>query len=355
MKKNLEKILVTASIVIAIVLIMVLLVTAFGGIPADEFDSQLVRGLLITFAAIYLALALASLIMVFISSDAVKEITVRSEQKGSVRVSIGVVRKMVKETCADIEGVKCQKVNIITDDYGVRLKIGVKMTDRDVTQTETLIRLRLEDMFKGALGFRFHTIEIKVIALKAKYQIDAAEIDEKVEQRLAEIAAAEKLKEEAEEREKLEENEFNASTEAGEAAETTTSEAQAEEAVENGAEENENNFEESTDVLSNEAEENGETAEYTTAEETEGHDSAPDNEAETDIETEDEGETEADEENNADVADVEAGTEFKDSAESEGVEIDAEEPENETESDNEQQDETKDVETEENTETEETE
>ena len=44
MKKNLEKIFASCSVVVALILVMVLLVTAFGGISTDEFESQLVRG-----------------------------------------------------------------------------------------------------------------------------------------------------------------------------------------------------------------------------------------------------------------------------------------------------------------------
>jgi hypothetical protein len=317
MKKNLEKILITASIVIAVVLIMVLLITAFGGIDVKEFDSQLVRGLLITFAVMYLLLAIASLIMVFLSSDAVKEIMVRSEQKGSVRVSIGVVRKMVKETCAKIEGVKCQKVNIITDDYGVRLKIGVKMTDKDVTETETYIRAMLEDMFHGALGFKFHTIEIKVISLKAKYQIDDAVVDEKVQKRLAAIEREERAREEAELKEEAEnalavsdtsENEaeavsqeeaFESENEAANGEETVEPEANSDAVAEEAAgEDDETSAAEEADGIAEEnAENDGATAD-------DGLDTRA--EAETDVVAEEDGEedvAEADEADGNDAAD----------------------------------------------------
>ncbi|MEG2540796.1 MAG: hypothetical protein RSB59_03370 [Clostridia bacterium] len=187
MKKNLEKIFASASVVVAIVLIMILLVTAFGGISLDEFNSKLVRGLLITLGVLYILLSTVVLTLAFTSNEVIKEITMRSEQEGSVKATIAVVRKMTKDTCAQVEGVKCTRVSIITNDYGVRLRVEVKIKDKDVAETELLVRGMLEDKFAGALGFRFHSIEIKITSLQSKYEINKEAVDQKVATKLAAI------------------------------------------------------------------------------------------------------------------------------------------------------------------------
>lgn len=201
MKKNLEKVFNCASIVVAVILIMILLVTAFGGIQTDEFQTKLVQGLLITLAILYLVLAAISLVLSFISSEVIKEITIRSEQKGSIRVSVQVVTKMVKQACAEIEGTKCKKVTVISDEYGVRLKLNIKVVDKDVVEVETYVRTLLEDLFFNEFGFRFNSIEIKVVSLAPKYKTDKEKIEASVAARLeqirAEQAAAERLGESA--------------------------------------------------------------------------------------------------------------------------------------------------------------
>lgn len=189
MKKNLEKIFASCSIVVAIILIMVLVVTAFGGIDANEFNSKLVRGLIITLAILYLVLSIISLVLIFLNSDVVKEITLRQEKGGSVRVSSNVITKFVKTTCKQVEGVKCQKVALVSDEYGVRLKTNVKVVDKDVLETETYLRTLLEDVFLGEFGFKFSSIEIKVMALTPNYKADQAEVQAKVEKKLAEMKA----------------------------------------------------------------------------------------------------------------------------------------------------------------------
>lgn len=191
MKKNLEKIFASCSIVVAIILIMVLVVTAFGGIESTEFESKLVQGLIITLAILYFVLAVVSLVLIFVNSDVVKEITLRQEKGGSVRVSSNVVTKLVKSTCKQVEGVKCQKVVLVSDEYGVRLKVNVKVVDKDVLEAEVYLRTLLEDVFLGEFGFKFSSIEIKVMALTPKYKADQAEVQSKVEKKLEQMKAQE--------------------------------------------------------------------------------------------------------------------------------------------------------------------
>ena len=206
MKKNLEKIFASCSIVVAIILIMVLVVTAFGGIDANEFNSKLVRGLIITLAILYLVLSIISLVLIFVNSDVVKEITLRQEKGGSVRVSSNVITKFVKTTCKQVEGVKCQKVALVSDEYGVRLKTNVKVVDKDVLEAETYLRTLLEDVFLGEFGFKFSSIEIKVMALTPKYKADQAEVQAKVEKKLAEMKAQDEKNAQNEQSEETVEN-----------------------------------------------------------------------------------------------------------------------------------------------------
>lgn len=189
MKKNLEKIFASCSIVVALILIMVLVVTAFGGIETKEFESKLVKGLVLTLATLYIALAVVSLVLIFVNSDVVKEITLRQEKGGSVKVSSSVITKLVKNTCKQVEGVNCQKVSLVSDEYGVRLKLNVKVVDKDVVEAETYVRTLLEETFLGEFGFRFSSIEVKVMALTPHFKVDQADVNEKVEKKLAELKA----------------------------------------------------------------------------------------------------------------------------------------------------------------------
>lgn len=195
MKKNLEKIFTLASVVVAVILIMVLIVTAFGGIKQEDFDNNLVKGLLFTLGILYLVLSITAVVLVFINSDAVKDVTLRTDKGGSIKVSASVINKYVKKACAQVEGVKCQKVALVSDEYGVRLKANVKVVDKDVIEVETYLRALLEDLFRNEFDFSFNSIEFKVTALVPKYEANKEEIEAAVAKKLEEMKA-EKVAEE---------------------------------------------------------------------------------------------------------------------------------------------------------------
>ena len=272
MKKNLEKIFASCSIVVAFILIMVLVVTAFGGVDANEFNSKLVRGLIITLAILYLVLSIISLVLIFVNSDVVKEITLRQEKGGSVRVSSNVITKFVKTTCKQVEGVKCQKVALVSDEYGVRLKTNVKVVDKDVLETETYLRTLLEDVFLGEFGFKFSSIEIKVMALTPNYKADQAEVQAKVEKKLAEMKAQEEKNAQNEQSEENVENvESVENAESAEQSEVqdgeTEVEKQAEETVEVEAVEDESQEVAQDKAVEDEVENGEENAESVESEE----------------------------------------------------------------------------------------
>lgn len=235
MKKTMLKIFATASAIIAIVFVIVLLVAVFGGITVEEFDNALVKGLFVTLGSIYILIMAFVLTMLFINDETVKEIVLRSDKEGGTRTTVGVVRKITKDTVALVEGVKCTKSAIIVNEYGVRLKIAVTVKGRDIEEIESYIRALLEDAFMGALNFKFYSIEIKVKKLEPKHKVNAeaimAEADAKREEARLEEQAKEQNAENAEEisveAAAVEEVEV-----AEEAAEETPEEVPAEEAAE---------------------------------------------------------------------------------------------------------------------------
>ena len=191
LKRNLERIFTTAAVVLAIILIAVLIVIVFGGIPAKDLDSKLAKGLIMTLGIIYLLLAGASIAFIFMDNEAIKEITLRSNTSQKTRVSLPAVRKMIKNTCAQIEGVKCKGIKLTVSDYGVKLKVSVSVVDKDVEQVEGYIRNLITDVFNKTLGFTFSAIEISIVKFVPSYQPNVQEIIAKSDAELAEKKAEE--------------------------------------------------------------------------------------------------------------------------------------------------------------------
>lgn len=185
MKKNFLRIMATASIVVALLFVIVLLIAVFGGITEEEFNNGLVQGLFVALGVVFVLLAAGTLTLLFLNEDAAKEIVLRADKDGATRTTVGVVKKITKETVALIDGVKCSKSAIVSNDYGVRLKITVKVQDVDVNEAEKYVRACLEDAFLGKLNFKFYSIEIKVVKLKSKYAVDVDAVKKTVDEQIA--------------------------------------------------------------------------------------------------------------------------------------------------------------------------
>lgn len=262
MKKTMLKIFATASAIIAIVFVIVLLVAVFGGITVEEFDNALVKGLFVTLGSIYVLIMAFVLTMLFINDETVKEIVLRSDKEGGTRTTVGVVRKITKDTVALVEGVKCTKSAIIVNEYGVRLKIAVTVKGRDIEEIESYLRALLEDAFMGALNFKFYSIEIKVKKLEPKHKVNAEAIMAEADAKREEARLEEQAKEDAENAEEISVEaapveEVEVAEEAAEVAEETPEEASAEggEAPEEEAEEAEQTAEEAEEAEEAAAEE----------------------------------------------------------------------------------------------------
>ena len=181
-KKLFDKVLSVASTLIALIFVVVLLVTIFGGIDVKDFQNTLVKGLFLAFAAIYLATSIGAMIYVFMDSDALKDVILNSENGSNTRSSSAVIKKIVKKSLAEVECVKCQRIGLVSTEYGVRLKVAIKITGREIQQTSIYLKCLLEDMFLKTLGYKFYSIDFKISSLKTDYVPKKEAIEDKAKQ-----------------------------------------------------------------------------------------------------------------------------------------------------------------------------
>lgn len=184
MRKNLAKVLASASFVVALILIVILLVTAFGGIEEEDFNNGLVHGLLIAISVLYVVIACVTIALLFIQGEALHEIIIKNAKGESVRVSVGVVKKEIKKACHMIEGVKFKKIALIGDGFGVTLRLNIKVADKDIDEVEIATRCYIEDCMAKTFGYHFSAIDINIMQLVPKYKANAEEINAEVQKKL---------------------------------------------------------------------------------------------------------------------------------------------------------------------------
>lgn len=200
-KKLFEKILTIVGIILALVFAAVLLTTIFGGIEYEEFDNSLVRGLFLALGAIYLVVSVLILINLFSDNDIVKEIAVNRDRTGSTKATASIIKKLTKKYIKTVEGVKCTKVTLLLTEYGVNLRINVKMQNVEIKESTTYIKKLLDNVFDTTLDYKFHSIDFKVQALKSNYEPPVSELRTEADTQVL-MEKTLKLKREAEEKAK---------------------------------------------------------------------------------------------------------------------------------------------------------
>ena len=185
MKKIVLRIFTAISVLIALFFVIFMLMTVFGKVEPEEFDNSIVKTLCLALGGVFFAASVVEMVLMYSDNDAIKEILLHYQKGGTAKSSVSVVRKLTKENVKKIEGVKYRRCKVFAGEYGVRLKVWIAIKDRDMKDTEDLLRAILEDAFLGTLGFKFYAIDFHLKKIVAKYKVDV----EKIKEQKAEEAA----------------------------------------------------------------------------------------------------------------------------------------------------------------------
>ena len=178
MKKIVLRIFTAISVLIALFFVIFMLLTVFGKVAPEEFDNSIVKTLCLALGGVFFAASVVEMVLMYSDNDAIKEILLHYQKGGTAKSSVSVVRKITKENIKKVEGVKYRRCKVFAGEYGVRLKVWIAIKDRDMKDTEELLRAILEDAFLGMLGFKFYAIDFHLKKIEAKYKVDIEKIKE---------------------------------------------------------------------------------------------------------------------------------------------------------------------------------
>ena len=191
MKKIVLRIFTAISVLIALFFVIFMLLTVFGKVEAEEFDNSIVKTVCLALGGVFFAASVVMMVLMYSDNDAIKEILLHYQKGGTAKSSVSVVRKLTKENVKKIEGVKYRRCKVFAGEYGVRLKVWIAIKDRDMKDTEELLRAILEDAFLGTLGFKFYAIDFHLKKIEAKYKVDVEKIKEQKAEEAAKAAEQE--------------------------------------------------------------------------------------------------------------------------------------------------------------------
>ena len=186
MKKIFEKVVTITLGVISLFFVIMMLVTAFGGLELSDFDNSIVRALLICLAVIFAVLTGLAVFAAFQDNEKLSSVVLFKNKESATKATVAVVKRTAKRVVKEIPEAKLTKVQIVADDNGnVRLKVDVKLATDATMEVVTKVRALLIDTFANVCGIEFASIDFRIVKSKNSYVPSAAAVD----QRVAELKA----------------------------------------------------------------------------------------------------------------------------------------------------------------------
>lgn len=176
MKKNLAIITTAISAALALVFIILMLFTAFGGLAAEDFDNTVVKTLLFAFSGIFLADTVAALC--FQAHKGVsKEVQVAATTNGNVKITQSTVKALIKKSISGIDGIKFRNCTLGIDETGVRLDLSVNYYGgKKTNEASSYLQALVSDVCNNELDLKLSAVNIRVIRFKSAYFPDPNEI-----------------------------------------------------------------------------------------------------------------------------------------------------------------------------------
>lgn len=183
MKKIFEKVVTITLGVISLFFVIMMLVTAFGGLELNDFDNSIVRALLICLAVIFAVLTGLAVFAAFQDNEKLSSVVLFKNKESATKATVAVVKRTAKRVVKEIPEAKLTKVQIVADDNGnVRLKVDVKLATDATMEVVTKVRALLIDTFANVFGIEFASIDFRIVKSKNSYVPSAAAVDQRVEE-----------------------------------------------------------------------------------------------------------------------------------------------------------------------------
>ena len=181
MKKIFEKVVTITLGVISLFFVIMMLVTAFGGLELNDFDNSIVRALLICLAVIFAVLTGLAVFAAFQDNEKLSSVVLFKNKESATKATVAVVKRTAKRVIKDIPEAKLTKVQIVADDNGnVRLKVDLKLSTDATMDVVTKVRATLIDTFANIFGIEFASIDFRIVKSKNSYVPSAAAVDKRV-------------------------------------------------------------------------------------------------------------------------------------------------------------------------------
>lgn len=189
MKKIFDKIISVTLGVVSLFFVLLMLVTAFGGLQQVDLDNNVVKALLITLAVIFALLTAFQVAISFRDDEKLNAVLLYKDKESSAKATVAVVKKTAKGVAKVMKAeARIGKVQIVSDDAGnTRLKVDVKILTDRTEETSIKLRAILVESFKKIFGIEFSSIDFRIVKSKSTYVPGEAEVAARISELKANV------------------------------------------------------------------------------------------------------------------------------------------------------------------------
>lgn len=189
MKKVFDKIISVTLGVVSLFFVLLMLVTAFGGLQQVDLDNNVVKALLITLAVIFALLTAFQVAISFRDDEKLNAVLLYKDKESSAKATVAVVKKTAKRVAKVMKTeARIGKVQIVSDDAGnTRLKVDVKILTDRTEETSIKLRAILVESFKKIFGIEFSSIDFRIVKSKSTYVPGEAEVAARISELKANV------------------------------------------------------------------------------------------------------------------------------------------------------------------------
>ena len=189
MKKVFDKIISVTLGVVSLFFVLLMLVTAFGGLQQVDLDNNVVKALLITLAVIFALLTAFQVAISFRDDEKLNAVLLYKDKESSAKATVAVVKKTAKRVAKVMKAeARIGKVQIVSDDAGnTRLKVDVKILTDRTEETSIKLRAILVESFKNIFGIEFSSIDFRIVKSKSTYVPGEAEVAARISELKANV------------------------------------------------------------------------------------------------------------------------------------------------------------------------
>ena len=137
--------------------------------PIDQTLGGYTNAALITFAVLFIALAVWTLTLIFRRSAPAAEkgfITVDSSDNGKVRMTVAAVEQMVKQAARDVEGVNEMKTSIVNEDDAIDINVSIVLDNGAHVPTVSLnLQRAIRQYVEMNCGVQVRSVPVSILSV----------------------------------------------------------------------------------------------------------------------------------------------------------------------------------------------